>query len=71
MKFEIKTTGEDRTPGQVFRKWIMIGAVIGAAIVGFIGVFALGAVMVCGALAGAAVGVVVGAVKAVLSMFGR
>jgi hypothetical protein len=51
----------------VFRKWVLIGAVVGALLVGMSGMFVVGAIMVGGAIVGAAVGVVVGIVKAAIA----
>ncbi|MDA0232944.1 MAG: hypothetical protein O3B04_04250 [Chloroflexi bacterium] len=71
MNVELRTPGESHSPGYVFRKWVLIGAIGGAALVGVAGALALGVVMIGGAAAGAVVGVAVGAVKAALAAFGR
>jgi hypothetical protein len=70
MKIEFKSTGdlgESPSPARVFRKWVLIGAVVGALLVGMAGMFVVGAIMVGGAIVGAAVGVVVGIVKAAIA----
>ena len=71
MKVEIRTDRGSSSPGSVFRKWVLIGAVGGAILVAVAGALALGVVMIGGALAGAVVGVFIGAIKAALAAVGR
>lgn len=74
MRFEVTSTGGDgssRSPVRVFRKWVIIGAVIGALLAGVAAMLAIGVVMVGGALVGAVFGAVYGLFKAAMTMFGR
>ncbi len=71
MKFEVRTpSGLDsrRTPGSIFKKWVIIGALVGAVLVGIAGMLLVGAVMVGGALVGAIAGAIVGVVKAAIAI---
>ena len=70
MNVKVKSKGGSPRPMDVFRKWVLIGAVGGALLVALVGAFGLGAVMIGGALAGAAVGVVIGAFRAALTALG-
>jgi hypothetical protein len=64
--------GQPATPGQVFRRWVVIGGIAGAgvaiALVAIFVAFILVAAAAGGALAGSIVGAVVGAVKAMLAL---
>ena len=74
MKVEVKRTGgsgTSRSPGYVFRKWVVIGAVAGAVLVGAAGALLLGVVMIGGALAGSVVGAVVGLFRAAIALVAR
>ena len=74
MKAEVRTSersGSSRSPGYVFRKWVIIGAVIGALLVGLAGAMVLGVVMIGGAAAGAVFGAVFGLFKAAIAVVRR
>lgn len=71
MKFEIKTYGEARTPLQVFRRWVLVSALFGAVVVGLFGTILIGIVAIGGAFIGAAVGVVLGGIRAAITAMGR
>ena len=69
MKFEIRTPGfeKSRTPGGVFKRWLVIGAIVGALLVGIAGALIVGSAMVAGAFFGAIAGAVIGGVNAAIT----
>lgn len=74
MRFEVQTSGgngSSRSPVRVFRKWVIIGAIVGALLAGIAAMLAVGIVMIGGAFVGAIVGAVYGLFKAVLALFIR
>ena len=74
MKVEVRTSGPagtSRSPRSVFRKWVIIGAVVGAALVGIAGAIVLGLVMIGGAFVGAGFGAIFGVFKALMALIGR
>ncbi len=71
MKFEVKASRSPGTPAREFRKWVIIGAVIGAVLAGLGAMLAIGIVMIAGAVVGAAIGAVYGFFKAILAVFKR
>lgn len=71
MKIEVRSGGGPQSPGREFRKWVAIGAVGGAALLGVAGVLGIALIMLGGAFFGALAGALVGAVQAVIAMFRR
>ena len=72
MKIEVnRPGGSPRSPSYVFRKWVAIGAVGGAVLVGIAGALVLGVAMIGGALVGAVIGALVGVVKAAIAAVRR
>ena len=74
MKIELNKQGErrsSRSPAAAFRKWVLIGAIIGALLVGLAGALVLGIAMIGGGLVGAVVGTVFGVYKAAVAAIRR
>ncbi len=74
MKIEVKTSDgfrSSRSPKSEFRKWVLIGAVFGAVLVGLAGAIVLGIAMIGGAFFGAVLGAVFGVYKAAVAAIRR